>query len=118
MDNIPLTPILQALADMAAVHAPDYPQCLQPGLSREQLQAMLQQAGFAYQPPQEWFELYQWHNGSIEGEEAMRTPLFHYHEFMPLEEALQLRAEMDETNRHLAHQADLVGDTKVQHARW
>lgn len=94
MGNTGLASILQTLADIAATHAPGYAQCLQPGLSRDELQSKLQQAGFAYQPPQEWFELYQWRNGS-----AQSKPMFHYHAFMPLDKALSERARMDEANR-------------------
>ena len=96
MDSTPLslTAILERLAAIAAQRDSDFPASLQPGLSREALRARLAEAGFAYEPPQEWFELYQWHNGSTSG-----TPLFYYHEFMSVEEALAERKVLDQGNR-------------------
>ena len=91
---LPLTPILERLSGIAAQRDPDFPASLQPGLSREALRAKLAEAGFAYEPPQEWFELYQWHNGS-----TSMTPLFYYHEFVSVEAALAEREEWDQGNR-------------------
>lgn len=96
---MPLSAILAQLAAIAAQHDPAYPAALQPGLSRAALTTRLRAAGFAWQPPEEWFTLYQWRNGSTATEEgAPNTPLFNYHAFMTLEEALAERALWNDVN--------------------
>lgn len=102
----PIPDILNRLAAIADTRAPGYLRSLNPGLSREALQAALREAGFAFHPPEEWFALYEWRNGSQWFESvykvwqratqtyepetlSRRESLFHYHEFLPLEEALE-----------------------------
>ena len=93
--------ILTELTAIAAQHDPHFPASLQTGLSRADLQAELDTAGFAHRPPQEWFALYGWHNGSAQPDkQPFDTPLFHYHCFLPVEAALAEWAWRMETNRH------------------
>lgn len=97
--------ILTELTAIAAQHDPHFPASLQTGLSRADLQAELDAAGFVHRPPQEWFALYGWHNGSVQPDkQPFDTPLFHYHCFLPVEAALAEWARRMETNRH--HEPD------------
>ena len=97
MELRPFTDILERLADYAEQYTPGFRQSLNPSLSRVALQEALDQAGFAWHPPEEWFALYQWHNGyGGVGFGKKRASLFYYHEFMDVEEALADRKSKDE----------------------
>ncbi len=119
----PLTDILNRLAAITEKRTPGYLNSLNPGLGREALQEILRQAGFAYQPPEEWFALYQWHNGSqwfefmyniwqrasqaFEPEKVFRREsLFHYHEFLPMDEVVEQLQRMEASRRRFPDDPD------------
>lgn len=123
MTALPLADILNRLAAMTEQRTPGYLSSLNPGLGREALQGILRQAGFAYQPPEEWFTLYQWHNGSqgfeftrniwqrasqafVPEKVFRRESLFHYHEWMPMDEVVQQLQNNEETRRQHSDDSD------------
>lgn len=87
--------ILEGILSFTASTDPHLGQCLQEGLSSEQINEMTQD--FSFRLPREVEELYKWHNGmGPEGREDHR--LLYYHYFLPLDEALDLSksfAEID-----------------------
>jgi hypothetical protein len=85
--------LLEALAQTAATNRELEPGELQPGLSRAELEAALRADHFPGVPPESWFHLYQWRNGTVD--DGRDPPLFHYHRFAPLDEALSQRGHLE-----------------------
>jgi len=88
-----ITDLLDTLAGLAETHHALEPSELQPGLSRAELESILLANHFSADPPESWFELYQWRNGTVY--DGRDPPLFHYHRFAPVQEALAEHAHLE-----------------------
>lgn len=86
--------LLDALAAIAAGNNELLPSELQPGLSRAELDALLAEADFPVEPPEEWYQTYEWRNGTVD--DGRDRKLFYYHRFAPVQEALAERGLLEE----------------------
>jgi hypothetical protein len=85
--------LLNALADIAVENNKLLPSELQPGLPRSKLEQLLAANNFSGVPPDAWFQAYQWRNGTPDS--GSDSPLFYYHRFAPVEEALAERRSLE-----------------------
>ncbi|MEC4806817.1 MAG: HEAT repeat domain-containing protein [Jaaginema sp. PMC 1079.18] len=84
-------------------YKPCYLECLQPGLSKTEINSLARQLPF--QLPTEIYELYQWRNGAIEGDLVRDTAwLFGNWTFMPLQEAIEYSNKWCRSYWYAAHQ--------------
>jgi hypothetical protein len=98
--------LLDALAAIAASNNELLPGELQPGLSRTELDAFLVEADFPVKPPEEWFHIYEWRNGTLD--DGRDRQLFHYHRFAPVQEALADRHFLEALHDGSSHPPPLL----------
>lgn len=101
-----ITTLLNALAAIAAENNKLMPSELQPGMSRPKLEGLLAANNFPVVPPDAWFEAYQWRNGTPD--DGCDRPLFHYHRYAPVEEALAEREFLEGLHDDSAHPPPLL----------
>ncbi len=99
-----LTQSLERLVDIFEHRGIPMRQHLRPGLTRVAVQAALSPLGLA--PPEELYELYEWHDGI----DVLNTPrrLFADHQFLPLDVAVQEYHDLLKYNSEIVTSIDLA----------
>jgi len=81
-----VVPALDRIKQWAEQHDPEFVTVLQPGLKRQEIDALTRDLPFAL--AEEVYELYQWHNGQEFGDFKLGIHQTRFYPFMPLQEAL------------------------------
>lgn len=97
-------PALERIKRWAEQHDPEFVALLQPGLSRQEIGALVGDLPFAL--AEEVYELYQWHNGQKAGEFKLGLQQTRFYPFMPLQEALYEYTRFQAENFQLEVEAD------------
>lgn len=93
-----VVPALERIKRWAEQHDPEFVALLQPGLSRQEIDALVGGSPFAL--AEEVYELYQWHNGQDDGPFRLGLVRSGQYPFMPLTQSLdQWRDHLEESYR-------------------
>jgi len=95
---VSVIPALERIKRWAEQRDPEFVALLQPGLSRQEIDALVGNLPFAL--AEEVYELYQWHNGQDEGQFRLGLVMSGQYPFMPLTQSLdQWRDYLEESYR-------------------
>lgn len=103
----PLIHALELILCCMQANAPSVAQSLQPGLTREQIEAQLQRLPFRL--PEEVYQLYQWRNGSVPEAQVDFLPQYR---ILSLEEAIGEWQSVYDLEREICE--SLVGDPRQE----
>jgi hypothetical protein len=110
-----LTNALNRILSWIERHRPSWIEYLYPGLSKDEIDDLVRDLPIQFSP--EFYELYQWRNGAVEGDEWKETAwIFHSWTFRPLQEIVaELRQDIF---THQTIQKDNITDVDIIKAYW
>lgn len=82
-----VTTSLERIKRWAAQHDPQFVALLQPGLSRQEIEAQV--SGLPFALAEEVYEMYHWHDGQSWGDFKFGLQQSSFYPFLPLQDALK-----------------------------